>query len=241
MFEMHAHAAANEHADNLQRLKEYVAILDHEMRNSLAAISTSVDILSMRIDEMNPEQRRDRITRIQANIQELSELLDDVRTLGKLEMGSTADDKKLLSLNDLVQGLIKEMENADDTTHEFRFETDCTGALIYANERLLKMALRNLLVNAAKYSLAESTIRVCLKADRCRFLISVEDSGIGIPPSELADVFEPFYRCSNVGELSGSGLGLTIVKRVVDLHKGRLDVTSEVGIGSRFTLSLPCA
>jgi signal transduction histidine kinase len=101
--------------------------------------------------------------------------------------------------------------------------------------------VENLLSNAVKYSPAGSHVHFKVWGDGPDMVFEVRDEGIGIPLADQERLFETFQRGSNVGAAAGNGLGLSIVKRAVDLHGGRLEVESKVGVGTRFTVRLPCA
>ena len=121
----------------------------------------------------------------------------------------------------------------------------CTGtrdpALISGDELRLEQALQNLIQNAVKYSPEGGTITVHVACDAMRAAVAVTDTGIGIPPGALPQLFERFYRAPNVDpqHISGLGVGLYVVKEIVELHGGSVDVRSEVDVGSTFTLSIP--
>jgi signal transduction histidine kinase len=104
---------------------------------------------------------------------------------------------------------------------------------------LLRHILTNLLSNAIKYSPQESTVEFNLVCDRVAAIFSIKDNGIGILEADQAQLFQSFYRGSNVGTTSGTGLGLAIVKKSVDLHGGEVTVTSAVGVGTMFTVTIP--
>ena len=99
--------------------------------------------------------------------------------------------------------------------------------------------LTNLLSNAVKYSPAGSTVSLELSCQDGEAVFQIKDAGIGIPAAEQKQLFEPFYRGSNVGNIPGTGLGLAFVKKLVDLHGGQIAVTSVVGVGTTFTVTLP--
>jgi signal transduction histidine kinase len=107
------------------------------------------------------------------------------------------------------------------------------------DEKLLRSILGNLLSNAIKYSPQGSTVQLRLTCQENQAVFQVQDQGIGIPNADKQRLFESFHRASNVGTVSGTGLGLTIVKNCVDLHGGAIDVESEVGRGTTFTVTLP--
>jgi signal transduction histidine kinase len=124
------------------------------------------------------------------------------------------------------------------TTIRFNCRGDCTNT--YLDEKLLRQILTNLLTNAVKYSPHGSTVRFEIECKKDIAVLRIQDEGIGIPTEDLPELFESFHRASNVGTIPGTGLGLAIVKKSVDLHGGQLAVDSVVGVGTTFTLTLPC-
>jgi signal transduction histidine kinase len=104
---------------------------------------------------------------------------------------------------------------------------------------LLRHIFTNLLSNAIKYSCEDSSIRFDLICQDGAAIFQIQDQGIGIPLNDQQRLFETFHRASNVGQIQGTGLGLSIVKRCVDLHKGQIQLESEVGVGTRVTVTLP--
>ncbi|WP_235526275.1 sensor histidine kinase [Nostoc piscinale] len=115
------------------------------------------------------------------------------------------------------------------------------GSIFKANidERLLYSILSNLLLNALKYSNNETAIYLILKSEAALITFQVIDQGIGIPLAEQHKIYEPFYRCQNVENIAGTGLGLAVVKKCVELHQGEIIVESKVGTGTTFTIMIP--
>ena len=108
-----------------------------------------------------------------------------------------------------------------------------------ADESLLRHIFSNLLANAVKYSAEGSEVEFTVKRDGAHAVFTVQDRGIGIPEADHPRLFEAFHRGSNVGQISGTGLGLMIVKRCVDLHRGEISFVSKEGQGTTFTVRLP--
>ncbi len=107
------------------------------------------------------------------------------------------------------------------------------------DESLLRHVLSNLLSNAFKYSPVTSTVRFSVTEQEDGVLFEISDEGIGIPEEELEQLFEAFHRCSNASAIPGTGLGLAVVKRSLDVHQGTIEVDSRVGRGTRFAVRVP--
>ncbi|MBW4450158.1 MAG: sensor histidine kinase [Spirirestis rafaelensis WJT71-NPBG6] len=107
------------------------------------------------------------------------------------------------------------------------------------DEKLLRQILSNLLSNAIKYSPVGSTVQMTACCEKGEVIFKIKDSGIGIPSEDLQRLFDTFHRAKNVGTIPGTGLGMAIVKKSVDLHGGQITVNTEVGVGTVFTVTLP--
>jgi signal transduction histidine kinase len=112
--------------------------------------------------------------------------------------------------------------------------------LVFGNEALLFTAIRNLVVNACKYS-QDHTSFLQLKVKKNEIILVIRDNGIGIPPEELSNIFQPFYRINDNRPAAGFGLGLSLAEKIIKIHKGTIDLISEVNKGTTFTVRLPGA
>lgn len=119
------------------------------------------------------------------------------------------------------------------------FTSFCECTQCFLDAKLLRQILTNLISNAIKYSPKGGTVSLQLACEENNIIFSCSDEGIGIPSEDLQNLFESFTRASNVDTIAGIGLGLSIVKKCVDLHRGQLTVESEVGIGTKFTIRMP--
>jgi signal transduction histidine kinase len=164
--------------------------------------------------------------------------LDNVLLVSKAEAGKLQFKPALLDLAQFCGALVEEMQLiAGNHTIDFVAQGECTNVCL--DERLLRHILTNLLSNAIKYSPESGTVEFNLICDRDAAIFTVKDNGIGIPEADQAQLFQSFHRGSNVGSTSGTGLGLTIVKKSVNLHGGEIAVASKVGFGTKFTVTIP--
>jgi signal transduction histidine kinase len=135
--------------------------------------------------------------------------------------------------------LIEDIKLCDDPPHaiEFTSHSYCPHARL--DEKLLYSILSNLLINALKYSPQSGTVEFILQCEPHLSIFKIKDRGIGIPSEILATLYEPFVRANNVDKIAGTGLGLAVVKKCVELHQGEIFVESKVGEGTTFTVKIP--
>ncbi len=130
------------------------------------------------------------------------------------------------------------MQLAANNKHTITFDSQGSCKNAYMDEKLLRSILSNLLDNAIKYSPQSRNVYFTLVGAQGKATFRIQDEGIGIPPADQQQLFEPFYRGKNVDSIAGTGLGLTVVKKCVDLQGGKITVDSEVGVGTTFTVML---
>lgn len=228
--------------DREQRLKHFhrqiVTDLSHVFRTPMAVIQTASYMLQTYFDRLTPEQRTDRLDRIQGEIDHLTRLLDDMLMIDRLEAGQGEFRPQPTDLADLCRSVIMEMQpSAGDTLQlEFQGDSDCAEYLI--DSSLIHHALQKLLENAISYSPEGGRIRLELHCAPGSATISISDEGIGVPESDRASIFDTFYRGENAQTLSGTGLGLAIAKQAVERHGGSITLADQPPPGSRFVITL---
>ena len=227
----------------------FIAMISHEYRTPLTIILSSAELLERYRQQYTEEQKLKHYHRIQTAVEELTQLVDDVLAIGKIEVGKQEFNPVPLDLEKFCHKLVEERQMTLGREHTLIFthqsdgksvaaESDCTAST-YMDEKLLRYIIGNLLSNAIKYSPRGSTVRFNLAYDRGQAILHIQDEGKGIPGDDQKHLFESFHRGSNVGTISGTGLGLAIVKSAVDLHGGKISVQSEVGVGTRVSVTLP--
>ena len=158
--------------------------------------------------------------------------------INQAETGKLKFQPGLLDLENFCGKIVREIQAIADKGHTITFTVSGhTSACL--DEKLLRPILTNLLLNAIKYSPADSNIEFDLICQDGKAILQIKDSGIGIRVDDQARLFTSFYRGSNVGNIEGIGLGLSIVKQCVDLHGGEISIESEVGVGTKVTVTLP--
>jgi two-component system, OmpR family, phosphate regulon sensor histidine kinase PhoR len=223
----------------LNRIKsEFVASVSHDLRSPLTAILGYIDLIE-RVGPVTPQQR-EFIQRVQINVQNITELINDLLDLGRIEAGFDAR-KEIVHLSAVLKLAIDHLESFV-RSRRIDLEQDIAENIptILGNpSRLFQMAT-NLLSNAIKFSPPGGKVTVKASMEANQVIIQITDQGPGIPIADQPFIFDKFYRASNVPpDTAGSGLGLAIVQSIVQSHEGRIWVRSTLGEGASFTVVLP--
>jgi PAS domain S-box-containing protein len=230
---------ALEREKELSELKSrFVTMASHEFRTPLATILSSTDILERYSHKLAEEKKLTHLHKIQLTVKHMTSLLSDVLLIGQAEAGKLDFKPENLNIVQFCRELIDEIQlSAKNNTIVFDTQSEITNA--YLDKKLLRHIFSNLLSNAIKYSPQGGNVYFDLICQPEEVIFQVRDCGIGIPEADRAKLFDSFYRASNVDTIPGTGLGLAIVKKFVDLHGGRITVTSEIGIGTTFIVTFP--
>ena len=224
----------------LKELKScFLHMIAHELRLPLTVVMTSVESLRCYRQRWTEEKQLNYFDRINRAIQQMTQLLNDISMLEQADTKKLPFNPVASDAISFCEQLIEELKNADRDNHKFAlaYTGNCRHVCLDLN--LLRYILTNLLTNAIKYSPQNSIIQLSLSYQEQEISFQVRDRGIGIPQAELKYLFDSFYRATNVGNIPGTGLGLAIIKRCVELHQGNIEVESEAGAFSQFTVRLP--
>ncbi|AFZ13755.1 multi-sensor signal transduction histidine kinase [Crinalium epipsammum PCC 9333] len=237
-----AEADINKSLQQQQELTELksslITRMSHEFRTPLSIILSSTELIEHYSHRLSDEKKSTLFNQVTNSAKQITKLLDECLTINQAESQKIKFNPSLIELEKLIQELIAEIQsNTDNHKITFLGEGNCQSAVMDVN--ILRKSLNELLVNAIKYSPEGSEIQLKVTCENKKAVFQVKDQGIGIPASEQNHVFERFYRGSNVSNISGIGLGLSIVKKLVELHQGSIDVSSEIGVGSTFTVVIP--
>lgn len=223
-------------------LKErFIATASHDFRTPLAVIRMTVATLENFLDRISPEARIAKLKQINAQIDRMIALLDDVLTVSKANAGKIEFEPKAVDLRTFCEDVWEDFSIQAEATHRLEFDYDIDASTAALDAELLRYALINLLSNAVKYSPPQAEIRFRAAQDDGELRFEVSDQGMGIPEAEQKRLFEPFYRASNTRDIEGTGLGLSIVRSYTELHGGTVDFESTVGQGTTFVLCIPLA
>lgn len=208
--------------------------VSHELRTPLTAIRGNVDLIR-RTGKADLKS----LDAIDAEAKRMSRLVDDLLTLARAESGGLPIEQKLLDLDRVVLQTYEQMLFLDSPVRVILGELD--QIQVYGDEDRLKQLCLNLMTNGIKYTNPGGQVKVSLTLEQNNAVMRVTDTGLGIPADDLPHIFDRFYRVNKARtrKRGGAGLGLSIVKSIVDAHDGDISVTSQVGNGSTFTVTLP--
>jgi PAS domain S-box-containing protein len=233
---------ALEKEQELGELKNrFMSTVSHEFRTPLAMILTSSELLERYHDKLTTERRGIAFDTIKTQVQHLGDMLDDISVIIKAQMGRLEFNPIRLDLDLLCQRIVNEIQATIGIAHRLTLTSHGELSNIPIDERLLQHILRNLLSNAVKYSPPGASVAIDLSRQDREVVLVVRDHGIGIPEADQERLFEPYHRASNVGAISGTGLGLKIARDCAELHGGTITFESEEGQGTTFTARLPAA
>ena len=217
-----------------------VSTVSHQFRTPLAVIQSNVGLLEMFANKKSQEEfeKYKKVNnRITGAISKMTELMDNVLILGKLTSGNIHYNPENVDLIEFLKPLIKQFNSIQRDGRLIDFEIEGEASSFYLDSRLLSHALENLISNAFKYSTGKGNplLRVIFKLKE--LIIIIKDYGIGIPNTEILNLFQPFFRANNVTEIKGTGLGLSIAKEYVEINKGQIAVQSILGEGTCFEIT----
>lgn len=224
----------------LHELKSrFVSLVSHEFRTPLGITMSAVEVLRHYGGKITPEKHAELHEDIHSATLQMSGLMEQVLLLGRAEAGKIGWHPTRVDLLLLGEKIVDESLSSTNARCPVRFtaEGDFDGAMM--DESLVRHIIGNLLSNAVKYSPQGSPVEITISREGDEAVIKVQDQGIGIPLADQAKLYEAFHRASNVGETPGTGLGLLLVKHCVDLHQGSIQMQSEEGVGTTFTVRLP--
>ena len=232
-------AALRRERDLSERKSRFAALTQHEFRTPLSTILSSAELLEHYADGLSAEDRLKMLHGMQSGVKRMDALIENVLTIGKADAGTLRFAPAPVNLGNLCQRVIDELRRDVAAEHVIQFERQFDRASLNLDEILTRRVLTNLLSNALKFSLTGSTVSLTLAERDGNAVIEVSDQGIGIPLEDQPRLCESFHRASNVDNRQGAGLGLAVVKKVVELHGGAISIDSKVNAGTRVSVRLP--
>lgn len=213
------------------------SMVAHEFRTPMTTILGSAQLLEELHLQLPEERRREYLSLIQQSVRSMEQLLNDVLSIGRVEGGRLKFEPAPFDLGQFCRDLIDEMQFNAGHNYQIIFHQQGNCNQIYLDKKLLRHILVNLLSNAIKYSPQGGQVYLNVCCEQEKVSLQIKDSGIGIPLENQNHLFEPFQRATNVGSIPGTGLGLTMVKKCLDLHSGQIAINSEVGVGTTVTVT----
>lgn len=218
---------------------KFVSIASHEFRTPLSAVLSSASLINQYKEKGELEKVTKHVARIKSSVNHLTAILNDFLSLGKLEEGKIEVNNEIIRVNEFLNEVREELLETLRADQEIIIK-ETPGALeIKSDVRILRNILFNLISNASKYSSPGKIIYVEARLEKDQVAFDIRDEGIGIPEQDFKHMFDRFFRASNAGDTQGTGLGLNIVKRYVELLHGSVTFSSVYGEGSTFTVRLP--
>ena len=224
----------------LSELKSrFVSMASHEFRTPLSTILSSISLLSRYTESNQQDKREKHINRIKSAVRNLNGILNDFLSLSKLEEGKIENQPFEFDIQELCPEVIDEIQGMLKDNQTIIHEGLGKPVLVKWDKRLVKNILFNLLSNAIKYSDEGKVIYLKERLKDDYLLIDIIDQGIGIPEADQPHLFTRFFRAANSMNIQGTGLGLNIVKRYIDLVGGSITFESQLNEGTTFTVCLP--
>ena len=215
---------------------DFIANVSHELKTPLSVIRNYGVMLQQ--PGITEAERQEYGQAISAASQRLADMITNILKLNKLENQQIYPDKKVYDLSEQLCECLLAFENAWEAK-ELEIETEIEDSIqVESDPELLSLVWNNLFSNAIKFTEPGGTVSLCVKTEGDRAVVSVSDTGCGISPEVGAHIFEKFYQGDTSHATQGNGLGLALVKRVVDIIGGEIDVSSQIGVGSTFTVKL---
>lgn len=217
----------------------FVSMASHEFRTPLASMMMATETLENYRQRLSEEEILKYLGRIRRNIEYLRDIIGKVLSLSRIESGKIPFTPEKTDLNHLLTHWLNDYRDKNQLEHQIEFEPFQEYITIDADRQLLIQALENMVSNSRKYAPEGTKIIINVNRINNFVTLSVTDFGIGIPEKEMEFLFDPFFRASNVVNYHGTGLGLPLIKQIVDRHKGSIRLESEINKKTTFHIDLP--
>lgn len=221
---------------------QFISTVTHEFRTPLASIYSNTQLLHRYDHKWDLQQKERSFSRIYSSINTMVSLLDDVSILGKEQSGRLTFEPEPVNLYDLVAATVQEANEAYPGKPDIRVYYSIPDITIHVDKTLVRLALINVCTNAIKYSSSEDPSPHCTinyENAQNRICMVIEDYGMGMNDYALNNIFHPFFRGPNAEKIKGTGLGMSIVKQSLELHKGEIYINSKEGQGTKVLILLP--
>lgn len=224
----------------LNELKSrFVSMASHEFRTPLGGILTSISLIAKYPKTEDEPKRQKHILNIKRSVKNLTSILNDFLSLDKLEQGRIASSPLQFNFKTFIGELVEDLQETAEKKHELILEHKDGDIILFQDKEMIRNVVINLVSNAFKYSPENSKVFIRTEVKGPHMIFEIQDQGMGIPQEDQKHLFERFFRAHNVTNLQGTGLGLNIVKRYLDLIGGEITFTSKENVGTTFKVTLP--
>lgn len=234
-------AALLHERDVARRQREFVSIFSHELQTPMTVIDGVAHQLVRNAEKVGDDSARDKLKRIRAAVTRVSGLVESTLSAARVEEGSIRFSPTRMDLRGLIQDEVRTQEGLATQQHRFDLDLDALPENVSGDCGLLAQVFSNLISNAIKYSPEGGTVGIKAIQREGSVQIAVSDEGVGIPTAEISRISERYFRASSAGDIKGTGLGLNLVRHIVELHGWRLQIDSALKEGSTFSIVLPLA
>lgn len=222
-----------------EQQRQFISGIAHDLRNPLTALKGYIDLLSMTQAPLPPERIQETFSFLSGQIDRMNRLIEDFLEASRIDAGSLTLNLSRIDLRSVVDECVR-LFSSSSARHVLRAELPGEAVMIQGDQARIAQVFNNLLSNAIKYSPAGGEVLIQCRTEGGQALVSVADRGIGIPLEDREEIFQPFRRHSQTREqFPGVGLGLSVSKKIVEAHGGRIEMASDPGKGSVFTVVLP--
>lgn len=217
----------------------FITMISHEYRTPLTVVLSSTELIRLSVEQQKFYAIDKYLVKIETSVNNMNLLLNKVLHIDSEQDMNISVNYSVLDLKKFSDDLFDELYSIEKYDNNILKHYHSDDLIIISDSGLLKNVIYNIIANAIKYSPEKSEIEYSITRESAKVIISIADQGIGIPEEEIEQIFEPFYRCKNVGSINGPGLGLSIVKRFINLLKGQITVKSYLNAGSTFNIEIP--
>jgi PAS domain S-box-containing protein len=218
--------------------RRFVAMISHEFRTPLSVIDAAAQRIARTKTAITPEFLLDKSVQIRGATTRMVELMESILAAGRLETGTITIAKRPCSLADVIRECAARRAEISNS-HKIQLQIDNLPPTVSADTDALERVFSNLLSNAVKYSPNSSDIHLRGWMEGASAFVSVKDSGIGMDSDDLPKLFQPYFRARSSTGIAGTGIGLNIVREILEMHGGHISVSSTLGQGTTFTVALP--
>lgn len=218
-----------------------ITTTSHEFRTPLTTIFSAAELLEYYSQQWTETEKVEYLRQIQEAVNHMTQMLDDILFLSHAEAKRLQFEPVEFELVEFCQEILESLKQEMQPLQSLIFQPQSEEITVCMDRKLIQLILQNLLSNAIKYSPDNSQVHFEVELQDKEIIFKIQDTGIGILVEDQARLFKSFHRGKNVGNISGTGVGLSVVKKCVELHEGKISFKSQEGVGTTFVVQLPSA